>query len=140
MSYPIPNLEDDNMWKTLRGTHGNSPDTHTLSVLFHLFHSLFLQSLTCPESKAYVWGIFILTCFMAPLMHCSCEQSCVSLRGMERLVEKIGRLRESCIFLIMMTHWFRSMSQSQWQGEAFDTLRTFFGSCLLQLSSCCLWL
>ena len=62
-------------------------------------------------------------------------------RGMERVAEN-----ESVSGWAM--HLFdnddplvqKCVSQSQWRGKAFDTLRTFFGSCLLQLSSCCLWL
>lgn len=63
-----------------------------------------------------------------------------------------GKQRESSSVRVCVMHLFDNddplvlkcvcvcVSQSQWQGEAFDTLRTIFGPCLLQLSSCCLWL
>lgn len=72
-----------------------------------------------PAVLLWVWRIFVLTCFMAPLMHCSCKQSCVSLitekkRGTQgerewRVAVTECKQLNYAFYLIMMTLWFSSV-------------------------------
>lgn len=123
-----------------------------LSLLHHLSLSLVHQSLSYFESKACLENIYFdlfygsLDALQLWAVMCLIDNERRGKqrereRGMERVIQKervsmwVMPLFDNDDPLVQ-----KSVSQSQWWENAFDTLRTFFGSCLLQLSSCCLWL
>lgn len=103
-------------------THRLSLSPPPLSCITFFLPPFFHQSPSYPESESVcLENIYFDLFFMAPWMHCSCEQSCVSLimkerakqreRGMEKESNWGRRARASAsrVYWIMMTHWFRSM-------------------------------